>query len=426
MTSVPSSTRRVASAIAARIVQHSWMPPSSPSERKSRWSKTQTESNPAASAATRDRRGASRTGVTWPSASSWAIGSTTPIRIRPSVIAVLLVGVARAGSTVRRTVRRGGGRCPSSRSPRPSSSSASTPIAAEFPAAQRRLTFGYPCLYVGGNMVSGLFESSWHVKLGPDERRELEAIPGTRTVRADARPPDDRLHPPAAVDHRRRRGDPALGRSGRSSTGRRCRPRSRRRRSRRRRRREPRTGRGGAPTPDDRDQGAVDAARGVERPRRSAHRGGADVLVHAEQVGRVVAALDLGQALVRAARVGRPDPLLALGLEEVGVDADVVGAERLVERLGPGAVGRPRSTGSSKPVMMVAMTAASRWANAVASAGTRDIAPPRTRSWTMRRRRARGGHRGEHRIDRVVVERGSGSASDGRRSRAARHRRAAA
>jgi TfoX N-terminal domain len=52
-------------------------------------------------------------------------------------------------------------------------------VAADFPAAQRRLTFGYPCLYVGGNMVSGLFGSSWHVKLGPNERRELEAIPGT-------------------------------------------------------------------------------------------------------------------------------------------------------------------------------------------------------------------------------------------------------
>lgn len=51
-------------------------------------------------------------------------------------------------------------------------------IAAEYPEATRRLTFGYPCLYVGGNMVSGLFESSWHVKLGPEERRELEAIPG--------------------------------------------------------------------------------------------------------------------------------------------------------------------------------------------------------------------------------------------------------
>jgi TfoX/Sxy family transcriptional regulator of competence genes len=51
-------------------------------------------------------------------------------------------------------------------------------VATDYPDVVRRLTFGYPCLYVGGNMVSGLFESSWHVKLGPEERRELEAIPG--------------------------------------------------------------------------------------------------------------------------------------------------------------------------------------------------------------------------------------------------------
>jgi len=51
-------------------------------------------------------------------------------------------------------------------------------IAADFPRATRRLTFGYPCLYVGGNMITGLFEDRWHVKLGPEERHELEAIPG--------------------------------------------------------------------------------------------------------------------------------------------------------------------------------------------------------------------------------------------------------
>ncbi len=51
-------------------------------------------------------------------------------------------------------------------------------IAADFPRAERRLTFGYPCLYVGGNMISGLFGSRWHVKLGLDERHELEAMPG--------------------------------------------------------------------------------------------------------------------------------------------------------------------------------------------------------------------------------------------------------
>jgi hypothetical protein len=51
-------------------------------------------------------------------------------------------------------------------------------IAAEYPQAQRRPTFGYPCLYVGGNMVSGLFQSSWHVRLGPAETAELLAIEG--------------------------------------------------------------------------------------------------------------------------------------------------------------------------------------------------------------------------------------------------------
>jgi hypothetical protein len=51
-------------------------------------------------------------------------------------------------------------------------------IAAEYPQAQRRPTFGYPCLYVGGNMVSGLFQSSWHVRLGTADTAELLAIQG--------------------------------------------------------------------------------------------------------------------------------------------------------------------------------------------------------------------------------------------------------
>ena len=51
-------------------------------------------------------------------------------------------------------------------------------VAAEHPEATRRLTFGYPCLYVGGNMVSGLFGSRWHVTLGKPETEELMAIDG--------------------------------------------------------------------------------------------------------------------------------------------------------------------------------------------------------------------------------------------------------
>jgi hypothetical protein len=75
-------------------------------------------------------------------------------------------------------------------------------VAADFPEATRRLTFGYPCLYVGGNMVSGLYESSWHVRLGPDDRRELEAIPGAVTFEPmPGRPMTGfTLLPPAVVD----------------------------------------------------------------------------------------------------------------------------------------------------------------------------------------------------------------------------------
>jgi hypothetical protein len=75
-------------------------------------------------------------------------------------------------------------------------------IAADYPEATRRLTFGYPCLYIGGNMVSGLFESSWHVKLGPEERHELEEIPGAEPfVPMPGRPMTGfTLMPPSIID----------------------------------------------------------------------------------------------------------------------------------------------------------------------------------------------------------------------------------
>src|SRR3954468_20151294 len=50
-------------------------------------------------------------------------------------------------------------------------------VARDFPQAQRRPTFGYPCLYVGGNMISGMFGSRWAGKPGPEERHALEAMP---------------------------------------------------------------------------------------------------------------------------------------------------------------------------------------------------------------------------------------------------------
>jgi hypothetical protein len=51
-------------------------------------------------------------------------------------------------------------------------------VAADFPEATRRLTFGYPCLYVGGNMVTGLFGESWHVRVGKNDTDELLRLPG--------------------------------------------------------------------------------------------------------------------------------------------------------------------------------------------------------------------------------------------------------
>ncbi|HEV8403658.1 MAG TPA: TfoX/Sxy family protein [Candidatus Limnocylindrales bacterium] len=51
-------------------------------------------------------------------------------------------------------------------------------VAGWFPDVERRLTFGYPCLYVGGNMVSGLHQSSWQVRLGDADLSKALALPG--------------------------------------------------------------------------------------------------------------------------------------------------------------------------------------------------------------------------------------------------------
>jgi TfoX/Sxy family transcriptional regulator of competence genes len=53
-------------------------------------------------------------------------------------------------------------------------------VASDFPEATRRLTFGFPCLYVGGNMVTGLYGESWHVRVDKDDTEELLRLPGAR------------------------------------------------------------------------------------------------------------------------------------------------------------------------------------------------------------------------------------------------------
>ncbi len=52
--------------------------------------------------------------------------------------------------------------------------------AARHPQAQRRKMFGYPALFVGGNLATNLFADSWTVRLSADDLEALLALPGAR------------------------------------------------------------------------------------------------------------------------------------------------------------------------------------------------------------------------------------------------------
>jgi hypothetical protein len=51
-------------------------------------------------------------------------------------------------------------------------------IAERHPEAQRRKMFGYPALFVGGNLVTGLFADRWMIRLSPDDLASMLAMPG--------------------------------------------------------------------------------------------------------------------------------------------------------------------------------------------------------------------------------------------------------
>jgi len=51
-------------------------------------------------------------------------------------------------------------------------------IMTNFPETSQRLTFGYPCAYINGHMVTGLFADKMFVRLSPDDESELLAIAG--------------------------------------------------------------------------------------------------------------------------------------------------------------------------------------------------------------------------------------------------------
>jgi len=46
------------------------------------------------------------------------------------------------------------------------------------PDITRRQMFGYPCAWIGGNMLSGLFAQQWWVNLSEPDREALLALPG--------------------------------------------------------------------------------------------------------------------------------------------------------------------------------------------------------------------------------------------------------
>ena len=80
--------------------------------------------------------------------------------------------------------------------------------ATRHPAADRRKMFGYPAMFVGGNLATGLFAESWMVRLGPDDLAMLLALPGAgpfapmpgRTMKGYGTLPPDVIADEAALD----------------------------------------------------------------------------------------------------------------------------------------------------------------------------------------------------------------------------------
>jgi TfoX/Sxy family transcriptional regulator of competence genes len=80
--------------------------------------------------------------------------------------------------------------------------------AARHPDAERRKMFGYPALFAGGNLATGLFADTWMIRLGPADLESLVALPGSgpfspmpgRTMRGYATLPPDVVADDAALD----------------------------------------------------------------------------------------------------------------------------------------------------------------------------------------------------------------------------------
>jgi TfoX/Sxy family transcriptional regulator of competence genes len=78
-----------------------------------------------------------------------------------------------------------------------------------FDGVERRKMFGYPALFLGGNLVCGLYERSWMVRLPDDAMTDLLALPGAtpfspmagRTMKGYAVLPPAVVADDAALEH---------------------------------------------------------------------------------------------------------------------------------------------------------------------------------------------------------------------------------
>jgi TfoX/Sxy family transcriptional regulator of competence genes len=72
--------------------------------------------------------------------------------------------------------------------------------AAAFPAAEKKKMFGYPSLFIQGNLTAGLFQDRVMMRLSPADRERFLKLPGARMFAPmPGRPMKDYVEVPESV-----------------------------------------------------------------------------------------------------------------------------------------------------------------------------------------------------------------------------------
>jgi len=72
--------------------------------------------------------------------------------------------------------------------------------AAQFPAAEQKKMFGYPSLFIQGNLTAGLFQDRVMMRLSPADRERFLKLPGAKMFEPmPGRPMKDYVEVPEAV-----------------------------------------------------------------------------------------------------------------------------------------------------------------------------------------------------------------------------------